>query len=133
MVKKSLKTITVSFFILGLFFIFSVPVLAEGSEDKCTEEPCTGEPFPNPLGEGVTNPSEVIGNVIQAVLGIVGSLALLMFVYGGLTWMLSGGNNERVQKGKTILVWATVGLIVIFASYALVRFVITGITGAGGT
>src|SRR6056297_1357493 len=130
MQKKVLILIIIPLLFLLAVFYFSYPSI---SQAKCTEEPCTGEPFPNPLGEGVTNPSEVIGNVIQAVLGIVGSLALLMFVYGGLTWMLSGGNNERVQKGKTILVWATVGLIVIFASYALVRFVITGITGAGGT
>src|SRR6056297_1033763 len=131
MIKKTSLVILIP---LILFILFPCLTLAKSSQERPGgPKKETGEPFPNPLGEGVTNPSEVIGNVIQAVLGIVGSLALLMFVYGGLTWMLSGGNNERVQKGKTILVWATVGLIVIFASYALVRFVITGITGAGGT
>ena len=116
---------------LILFLFFPCLALAQSSKEiPGGENKETGEPFPNPLG--TKEPSEVIGNVIQTVLGVVGSLALLMFVYGGLTWMLSGGNNERVQKGKNILVWATVGLIVIFASYALVRFVVTGITGAGG-
>jgi uncharacterized membrane protein YjfL (UPF0719 family) len=72
----------------------------------------------------------VIGNIITAVLGIVGSLALVMFIFGGLTWMTAAGNTERVTKGKNILIWATIGLIVIFTSYALVEFVIKGITGA---
>ena len=37
------------------------------------------------------------------------------------------GSNEKVQKGKDILIWATIGLVVIFASYAMVKFVIEGI------
>ncbi len=77
----------------------------------------------NPLGATVTIPV-LIRNIITAVLGIVGSLALLMFIYGGFTWMMSGGNSESVKKGKDILVWAAIGLVVIFSSYALVKFVL---------
>ena len=82
--------------------------------------------LPNPLGEEV-NPNVLIGKVIQAILGIVGSLALLMFIYGGLTWMMAAGNNERIQKGKEILIWATIGLIVIFSAYAFIRFIFEGL------
>ncbi|MCG2695469.1 pilin [Candidatus Parcubacteria bacterium] len=66
----------------------------------------------------------LIGQVISALLGIVGSIALVMFIYGGFTWMTAAGNSEQVAKGKNIIVWAAIGLVVIFASYALVRFVI---------
>ena len=76
----------------------------------------------NPLGADVT-PQTFIGGIIRAILGIVGSLALAMFIYGGFTWMTAAGNAEQVAKGRNILVWATIGLIVIFTSYALVRFV----------
>lgn len=81
--------------------------------------------LPNPLKE--TNPNVIIGKIISAVLGIVGSLALAMFVYGGLIWMTAAGNADRVTKGRQILVWAAVGLIVIFSSYGLVKLVLTGI------
>jgi len=54
-----------------------------------------------------------------------------MFIYGGATWMLSGGNQEKVTKGKQILIWATLGLVIIFTAYALVRSVLTTVTGAG--
>ena len=74
-----------------------------------------------PLGDAT--PEELIGRVISAVLGISGSLALLMFIYGGFTWMLSGGNSEKVTKGKNTLVWASIGLVVIFSSYALVNLI----------
>jgi hypothetical protein len=83
----------------------------------------------NPIGDADTTPQELIGRVISAVLGISGSLALLMFIYGGFTWMLSGGNSEKVTKGKNTLVWASIGLIVIFSSYAMVKAVFTGLGG----
>jgi len=69
----------------------------------------------------------LIGRVITAVLGVVGSIALLMVIYGGFTWMLAAGNSEKIKKGRDIIVWAMLGLVVIFTSYALVRFVITSI------
>lgn len=76
----------------------------------------------NPLGEN--DPRVIIGNVIRVVLGIVGSLALIIFIYGGLTWMTSSGNTERIKRGRDTLVWAAIGLMVIFGSYTVVNFVI---------
>lgn len=82
--------------------------------------------LPNPLGTN-TSPQVLIGNIINAVMGVVGSIALLMFIFGGLTWMLSGGSAEKVKKGRDILMWSAIGLVVIFSSYAIVYFLITKI------
>jgi len=80
----------------------------------------------NPLGQD--DPRIIIGNIIRVVLGIVGSLALIIFIYGGLMWMTSSGNAERIKKGRDTLVWAAIGLMVIFGSYTVVNFVIQSIT-----
>ncbi len=80
----------------------------------------------NPLGDGAT-PQTLIGKIINAAMGIVGSIALLMFIYGGFVWMTAAGNEQSVTKGRDILIWATVGLIIIFSSYALVKFVFKGL------
>ena len=77
----------------------------------------------NPLGADSVN--ELVGRVINSLMGIVGSLALLMFVYGGLVWMTSSGSQDKVKKGKDILLWSAVGLIVIFGAYALTKFIIS--------
>lgn len=82
----------------------------------------------NPL-PGVNSPEALIGKVIKAIMGIVGSIALVMFIYGGFVWMMAGGNSQAVDKGKSILMWAAVGLIVIFSSYALVQFVFKDFLG----
>ena len=68
--------------------------------------------------------------IIQAILGVVDSIALLMFIYGGFLWLTSSGNEQKITQGKQVLVWATI-LTVIFLSYTLVNFVIGGITSEG--
>lgn len=81
----------------------------------------------NPIGgtaenpAGVTTVSALIANIIKAVLGIVGAVALFMFVWGGFTWLTSGGSPDKIKMGRDTLVWATIGLLVIFASYTLVE------------
>lgn len=80
----------------------------------------------NPLGE--TDVRVIIGRIIKGILGVVGSLAFLMFIYGGVMWMTSAGNADRVKKGQSILVWTVLGLGVIFSSYAAVNAILNAIT-----
>src|SRR5680860_633422 len=82
----------------------------------------------NPLGDDIKTPQALIGQIINSVLGIVGSLALLMFVFGGITWMTSSGNQEKVKKGRDIIVWAAIGLVIVFSAYGLTRVLIEGVT-----
>ncbi len=80
----------------------------------------------NPLGS-ISSPQLLIGRVINSILGVVGSIALIMFIFGGLTWMTSGGSADKIKKGRDIIVWSAIGLVVIFASYGLVRVLILSI------
>lgn len=83
----------------------------------------------NPLKRGgVETPQDLIGKIINSVLGVVGSLALLMFVFGGITWMTSSGNKEKIQKGRDIIVWAAIGLVIVFSAYGLTRVLLEGVT-----
>ncbi|PIT93915.1 hypothetical protein COU00_01790 [Candidatus Falkowbacteria bacterium CG10_big_fil_rev_8_21_14_0_10_43_11] len=68
-------------------------------------------------------------NVANWILGVVGSLALLFFIYGGLTMIISSGKSESVQKAKTILTNAIIGLIIVFTSWVIINFAVTILTG----
>lgn len=57
-------------------------------------------------------------------LGIIGSIALLFFVYGGILFLISGGSSEKITKAKSVLVAATIGLIIVFSSYLIIKFVL---------
>lgn len=67
-------------------------------------------------------------NVGKFILGIVGSLALLMFVYGGIIWVTSGGEAGKVDKGKKILLNSVIGIAIAFFAWTVVAFVVTVIT-----
>lgn len=122
-----MKKILILIFSLVILLTFLSPqnVLADTQEASNCKSADGNIALCNPLT--VNTPQELIGRIINAVLGIVGSLALLMFVYGGLTWMTSSGSQEKVKKGRDIIVWSAIGLAIIFASYGLVRILLTAV------
>lgn len=111
------------FIILATIALFAVPVvtphLALGAES-------TTVTLYNPLGE--SDVRVILGRVIKGFLSVIGSIALLMFVYGGVLWLTSAGNSDRIKKGKDIIVWAVLGLGIIFSAYAITNAIINAIT-----
>ncbi|OGH91473.1 MAG: hypothetical protein A2534_00505 [Candidatus Magasanikbacteria bacterium RIFOXYD2_FULL_39_9] len=61
-------------------------------------------------------------NVANYLFGIVGALALLFFIYGGFTLIISRGNSEQTKKGIEIITAAVIGLVIVFGAYMLVQF-----------
>ncbi len=84
--------------------------------------PSAAVAMPLPLA-GVTVPG-LLGRIIKAVLGLSGTIGLVMFMYGGVMWMTASGNEEKITKAKNIIVWSVLGLIALFGSYIAVGFVI---------
>ncbi len=83
----------------------------------------------NPLGSSDIN--VIIGTVVKGMLGMSGAIALLVFVWSGTMMMLAAGSPDKIKKAKSSLVWATIGLVVIFTAYTLVATLISAIsTGA---
>ena len=73
---------------------------------------------------------EIIGNIIQWVLGIVGVLLMVMLIYGGVLYMISGGNEERITMAKKVLTYSIFGVMIIAIAFALTRFIINALLGA---
>jgi hypothetical protein len=61
------------------------------------------------------------------IFSIIGALALLFFIYGGFTLILSQGNSEKVKKGMGIMAAAFIGLVIVFGAYFLVQFLSSAI------
>jgi hypothetical protein len=64
----------------------------------------------------------LIAQYVQIVFSIIGSIALLVFIYGGVVLLMSGGNSDRVSKGKQILIAAVIGIVLVFSSYMIIQF-----------
>lgn len=63
-------------------------------------------------------------NISRWILGIVGSLTLLMFIYGGVMFMISSGSSESISKAKKIITAAVIGLLIVFASFMIIKTVL---------
>ncbi len=97
-----------------VLLLISIGITASAAEPIKLENPLSVDSVP-----------ALINSVIKGIMGIVGAVALLYLVLGGLTWLTSQGSPDRVKKGKETLVWAVSGLAMIFFSYAILNYVFT--------
>jgi hypothetical protein len=67
------------------------------------------------------------GQIIGIVLSFVGVLFLILMIYAGILWMTAQGNEQQVAKAKGLLINGTIGLIIVFAAYAITSFIGTEI------
>ncbi len=63
---------------------------------------------------------EIIQNVLNFLLSLVGVLAIVMLVWGGMMYLTSGGDEKRADSAKAIVKWAIVGIAVALGSLVLV-------------
>ena len=76
-------------------------------------------------------PSDLFGDhgvfkqVTNTILYIVGIIAVIMLIIGGIKYLLSGGDSKKVTDAKNTVLYAIIGLVVCFLSFAIVNFVIS--------
>lgn len=75
------------------------------------------------------DPQKVVATIINAGLGLLGTLLVIYMVYGGMMWMTSNGESSKVDKAKSILRQAIVGIIIVISAYAISSFIIDAIVG----
>ena len=74
----------------------------------------------NRLPTSVTGAPQFVGLMAKILLGVIGSLTLLFYIYAGFLWMTAMGNSEKTEQSRKIFVWTTLGVVVILGSYMLV-------------
>jgi hypothetical protein len=125
------KIITIIFLSL---FVFSVGNLAlaqneETNQDSYGLDKTAGQvdAYKNDVDAKTTYDeafvAQTVGDVIGIVLSFVGVLFLLLIIYGGISWMFSGGNEQKVQKAQGIIINAVIGLVIVFAAYFITDFI----------
>ena len=87
-------------------------------------------------GDG--QPSDLFGangiftTVANTLLYIVGALSVVMIIYGGLRYVISGGNSNSVTAAKNTILYAVVGLVISILSYAVINFLLSTLLSSGG-
>ena len=81
------------------------------------------------VGGTSTNLVTTVTGIIQFLVGFLYLIAVIYGIYGGFLILTAAGDEERVKKGKTTLIHAIIGLIVIFLAANIISFIIDILTG----
>lgn len=105
---------------------FSIPATLIGLFNPLLTRAATTYSLPNPFG-GTQSPAEIVVNIIEFALGLVGLLALVMFIYGGFVVLTAHGNAEQFKKGMHTLLYAVIGMVIILTSYSVLNYIFTNV------
>lgn len=72
-------------------------------------------------GDSATSMVQIVINLLLYVLGII---AVIMIVVGGIRYTTSNGNASQIKEAKDTILYSVVGLIVAMLSFAIVNFVL---------
>lgn len=70
-----------------------------------------------------SSPLIFIGTVLQSILTLMGAVAVVMIIYAGVIISTAQGSEEKYKKGKKIIGYAVLGLVVIIVSWSIVYWV----------
>lgn len=82
------------------------------------------------LSQGQANQklNSIIHTIINLLSVVVGVVAVIMIIVGGLRYITSGGSDTSVTGAKNTILYAIIGLIIVALAQILVRFVLSKVT-----
>ncbi len=88
---------------------------------------------------GMDQPIDLFGaegtfaTITNVLLFIIGAIAVIMIVIGGIRYVVSGGDSSQITAAKNTILYAIVGIIVAILAYAVVNFVLQSFIPGSGT
>ena len=126
---NKLKTILLA--AIMVTFVGSVPLVATTDAGALS---CTGGIDCASQGSGATGQSKVkggLGGVLKAIVNILlyvlGAIAVIMIVIGGIRYTTSNGDQGQLTSAKNTILYAVVGLVIAVMAYAIVNFVLSAL------
>ncbi len=105
-----------------ILFLLFPKISQAGFLDKIPNRACLDE------GQcGLEDISNGFVSIIELMLGALGAVALFYFIWGAIQWLTSGGNQERVTKGRNIMIGTSMAIFVTLGSYLFVSFFINDV------
>lgn len=77
--------------------------------------------------EKQANLPQTIGQVVRALLSILGIVFMGYIIYAGQLWMTARGNEEQITKAKAIIRGSIIGLLIVMLAYAIAAFVVSNV------
>lgn len=81
-------------------------------------------------GQGRDVPTQLFGagsiftTIVNVLLFIIGAISVIMLIFGGIRYTVSGGDSGAVSSAKNTILYAIIGLIIAFLAFAIVNWVL---------
>lgn len=126
--KRIILTLAFAFGLVGMSgaVLSSTPAFAAA----CTGSALTCAKTGYKDGGGTSNTTTLqsfIHKIVNLFLYVLGSIAVIMIVIGGVRYTTSNGEQAQLTSAKNTILYAVVGLVVAVMAYAIVNFVLTSI------
>lgn len=66
----------------------------------------------------------IFRTITNVLLFLIGAVAVIMLIIGGIRYTISGGDSTAVTSAKNTILYAVIGIIVALLAYAIVNFVL---------
>lgn len=110
-----------AFVVLGGAFLTTPQALAT----PCTSGPNCMQNGLNSVNSGSkTDVGGLIKSIVNAMLFLLGAVAVVMIVVGGIRYTTSNGDSSQISGAKNTIMYAVIGLIIAILAYAIVNFVV---------
>lgn len=104
-----------------------------GSSNEPSQTLVSPSGIPSTLTGDISNTGAVLFQTgISWLLYIATTLAIIMLMWGGIQWITSSGDPEKLSSAKRKLTFAIIGLVISLSAFFIVRVVITILGGDAG-
>lgn len=100
--------------------------LCKGAQDLEIANAPTNCEEPSASNRGFNALLTRIINILSVIIGVI---AVIMIIFGGLRYITSGGDSTRVGNAKNTILYALIGLIIVALAQIIVRFVLSNTSG----
>lgn len=68
-------------------------------------------------------------NIINGIIAVLGLVAVVVIIFGGVQYMTSTGDAGKVKKAKDTILYGVIGLVICVLAFAIVNFIIANVIG----
>jgi len=79
----------------------------------------------------VSSLGTILDSIETIMLGIGGAMAVVMFVYAGITFLIANGAPDKIAQARTAVLWGVAGVAVMIIGTVIVTIVNGLLTGGG--
>lgn len=132
-ISNKIKTLAAGGLGIVAMGLQALPVAAEGVKVRCPNgstssngdlSGCSGIPKNN-LNDN--NLMTTLNQIINVIIGVIGFIAVIVIILGGVQYTTSAGDSGKVKKAKDTIMYGIIGLVIALLAYSIVNFVLSSL------